>query len=224
MPQRLGPTLLGAPLAKLWQAMHFFEMASPLERSAAFSRSAMGATPAGRRLAGSRHDGRRGTGCGRSRAVGGLRCGGGRGGRSGGRRRRGPWSSPPRCGRRRGRRCSGRLGGGGDIGRARQRQRAVRRGCADKAMTLARSCDLGQAGEGHLGTRDIEAPRRGQEIVQRLIGPGLVLARLHGVGERCNPAPPPGLRADDAPEIGADLVRAALGEVVAWPGTSCAIC
>jgi hypothetical protein len=47
MPQRLGPTLLGAPLAKLWQTMHFFEMASPLERSAAFSRSAMGAAPAG---------------------------------------------------------------------------------------------------------------------------------------------------------------------------------
>src|SRR6185295_4621926 len=47
MPQRLGPILLGAPLAKLWQTMHFFEMDSPLVRSAAFSRSAMGATPAG---------------------------------------------------------------------------------------------------------------------------------------------------------------------------------
>ena len=47
MPQRLGPILFGAPLAKLWQTMHFFEMDSPLVRSAAFSRSAMGATPAG---------------------------------------------------------------------------------------------------------------------------------------------------------------------------------
>src|SRR6476620_3512093 len=47
MPQRLGPTLLGAPLAKLWQTMHFFEIDSPLVRSAALSRSAMGATPAG---------------------------------------------------------------------------------------------------------------------------------------------------------------------------------
>ena len=54
----------------------------------------------------------------------------------------------------------------------------------------------------------------GQEGVELLIGPGLVLARLHGVGEGVV-RHLRGLRADDAPEIRADLVRAALGEAVA---------
>src|ERR1700722_12384220 len=47
MPYRFGPTLLGPPFSKLWQAPHFFAAASPFSTEAVCSSFSIGSDGAG---------------------------------------------------------------------------------------------------------------------------------------------------------------------------------
>ncbi len=191
MFHRLGPILFGPPLVKSWQLWHFFGDHLALADIRRLQAIGDGGDLrwGGRRRCRLRGDGRAGRGR--------------RGGR--GRERRRPGRPRRPSARRRCRRRSAAAAGKSACWRS-------------QAMTLARSWTFEQPGEGHLGARDIR-PRPSQELVQLLIGPDLVGARLHRVGEGVA-GHVGGLGADDVPQVGPDLVRPALGEVMAGLGIS----